>query len=137
MKLKLLNVLTVGLVALALLTPGFIVFSVVWGNHIELVKAQNLTCEFNKINVNAQSLTPPSNQALASTTSSNHHFFPHLLTLVNQYKILTILQWLFIVTPIGIGVGIIGYDRYLVYRAAVLREQVEMLERMWQHSIEQ
>jgi hypothetical protein len=44
---------------------------------------------------------------------------------------------LVLATPICIGLGIIGYDRYLVYRAAVFKAQVEMLEKLWQQSIEQ
>lgn len=47
------------------------------------------------------------------------------------------MQWFFLLTPICVGLGIIAYDRYLVYRNAVFQEQVEMLERLWQQSIEQ
>ncbi len=36
--------------------------------------------------------------------------------------------------PIGFCLGIALHDRYLVYRAAVLQSQVEMLERLWQRS---
>lgn len=50
---------------------------------------------------------------------------------------MNILQWIFLITPICIGVLIIAYDRYLVYRSAVLKAQIAMLERMWQESIEQ
>ena len=50
---------------------------------------------------------------------------------------MTILQWLLVAVPIGIGLAILLYDRYLVYRSAVFRSQVEMLERLWQQSIEQ
>jgi uncharacterized membrane protein YqjE len=45
MKVKLLNVLTVSLVTLALISPGAVVFAIVWGQHREFVKTQNLFCD--------------------------------------------------------------------------------------------
>ncbi|WP_413174476.1 hypothetical protein [Anabaena azotica] len=142
MKLKLLNVLTVSLVTLAILSPGIIVFNLIWGRHIELVKTQNLSCQVTKIkkdysplSLQPESINTP--QFPANKKLSQHNFFVQLQILAEQYKIATILQWLVLCTPIGIGFGILGYDRYLVYRAAVLKAQVEMLERLWQQSIEQ
>ncbi|TAF09398.1 MAG: hypothetical protein EAZ77_05160 [Nostocales cyanobacterium] len=142
MKLKILNVLTVGLVTLVVLAPGIIVFNLIWERHLELVKTQNFSCEVTKINQGYEplSLQPQSIntlQSLADKKLSQHSFFVQLQILAEQYKIATILQWLVLATPICIGFGIIGYDRYLVYRAAVLKAQVEMLERLWQQSIEQ
>ncbi|MBD2295265.1 hypothetical protein H6G06_17720 [Anabaena sphaerica FACHB-251] len=142
MKLKILNVLTVGLVALAVLSPGIIVFNLIWGRHIELVRTQNLSCELTKINKGSDSLSlqPQSITTLQSPANqklSQHNFFVQMQILVEQYKIATILQWLVLTIPICIGFGIIGYDRYLVYRAAVFKAQVEMLEKLWQQSIEQ
>ncbi|MBE9199901.1 MULTISPECIES: hypothetical protein [unclassified Nodularia (in: cyanobacteria)] len=141
MKVKLLNVLTVCLVTLVVLSPGLVVFSIVWGRHIEFVKMQNLTCEINK--------NPPDNSALFSPavgTSlsqyqtkkeiSDRNFVNRLLIAAEQYRLASILQWFVIITPIFVGLGIIIYDRYLVYRAAILKQQVEMLERLWQQRIE-
>ncbi|MEB3149536.1 MAG: hypothetical protein VKL60_10975 [Sphaerospermopsis sp.] len=142
MKLKIFNVLTVGLVTLAVLSPGIIVFNLIWGRHLELVKTQNLSCELTKINPGYASFSF-SNQSvntLESLTQKKipaNNFFLQLQMIVEQYKIVTILQWLVLATPICIGLGIIAYDRYLVYRAAVFKAQVEMLERLWQQSIEQ
>lgn len=142
MKLKILNVLTVGVVTLAVLAPGIIVFNLIWGRHIELVKTQNLSCQVTNINQGSEfvSLQPKSINNLQSPThdkSSTHNFFVQLQMLIEQYKIAKILQWLVLTTPICIGLGIIAYDRYLVYRAAVFKAQVEMLEKLWQQSIEQ
>ena len=58
MKVKLLNVLTVSLVTLALISPGVVVFDIVWGQHREFVKTQNLSCELSKINIASPALVP-------------------------------------------------------------------------------
>jgi hypothetical protein len=142
MKVKLLNVLTVCLVTLAVVSPGLVVFGVIWGRHIELVKTQNLSCAINHNNlVNPalfhQQKSKSTSQYQANIKISNRNFLKQMQVGIEQYQIVTILQWLFLFTPICIGLGIIGYDRYLVYRAAVFKAQVEMLERLWQQSIEQ
>jgi len=141
MKAKLLNVLTVCLVTLAVLSPGLVVFSVVWVRHIEFVKTQKLPFEVNKIN--------PANTTLSTTNTTQNLYQPQVSTqlsdqnIVNQlltteqYQLAVILQWFILLTPVLIGLGIIVYDRYLIYRAAVLKAQIEMLERLWQQSIEQ
>lgn len=142
MKLKILNVLTVSMVTLAVLAPGIIVFNLVWGQHIELVKTQNLSCQVTNINQGSEplSLQPKSINTLQSPVYkklSPHNFFVKLKIIVQQYKIVAILQWIVLSIPILIGFGVIAYDRYLIYRAAVFKAQVEMLERLWEHSIEQ
>ncbi|KZL49138.1 hypothetical protein A2T98_14440 [Nodularia spumigena CENA596] len=141
MKVKLLNVLTVCFITLVVLSPGLVVFSMVWARHIEFVKMQNLSGEINK-NI-------PEDSALFSQTSgtilsqyqtnneiSDRNLVNRLLIAAEQYRLASILQWFVLITPIFVGLGIIVYDRYLVYRAAILREKVEMLERLWQQSIE-
>jgi hypothetical protein len=142
MKVKLLNVLTVSLVTLALISPGVIVFAIVWGQHREFVKTQNLSCELQKINIASPKLSSQpqisnTQSSLVKVKLSERNFLHQLQMAAKKYKLATILQWLFLVTPICIGIGIIAYDRYLVYRAAVLKEHIAMLERMWQQSIEQ
>ncbi|MBW4428746.1 MAG: hypothetical protein KME50_31055 [Nostoc desertorum CM1-VF14] len=140
MKAKLLNFLTVCVVTLTVLSPGLVVFGIVWERHLELVKSQNLACEVNKIIKDAPALAPQiegTHFPQTSIQSSDRNVIHQMLTVAEQYKFATILQWFFLLTPICIGLGILFYDRYLVHRAAVLKEQVEMLERLWQHSIEQ
>jgi hypothetical protein len=142
MKVKLLKVLTVGLVTLALISPGLVVFTIVWGQHREFVKTQNLSCELPKINIASSQLVPQTKiintqPSLVKVKLSKSNFLHQLKIAAKKYKLVTILQWLFLVTPICIGVGIIAYDRYLIYRAAVLKEHIAMLEKMWQQSIEQ
>jgi hypothetical protein len=142
MKVKLLIVLTVCIVTLAVLSPAILVFSMVYGRHIELVKAQNSTCEMNN-NSRANDFLVSQNEGVPFTSNqesistSKPNLETQNLTAVEQYQLATILEWFFLITPIYVGLGIIGYDRYLVYRNAVFQEQVEMLERLWQQSIEQ
>jgi hypothetical protein len=141
MKVKLLNVLTVCLVTLAVLSPGLVVFSLVWVRHTEFVKTQKIEFEANKINsANTTLFSATTNQNLeptqVSTQLSDQNLVNQLLT-AEQYKLAVLLQWFILLTPVFIGLGIIVYDRYLIYRAAVLKEQIEMLERLWQQSIEQ
>jgi hypothetical protein len=142
MKVKFLNVLTVCLVTLAVLFPGLVVLSVVWGRHIELVKTQNLACEFKNNSAGNTTLSPQiagtnSSQSQPSIQLSDRNAVNQVLTAVEQYKLAAIVQWVVLLTPIFVGLGIIVYDRYLVYRAALLQEQIEMLERLWRQGIEQ
>ena len=136
MKAKLLNVLTVCVVTLAVLSPEIVVFGIVWERHLELVKSQNLAYEVNNTTIDAPQ-TEGTHSPQTNIQSSDRNVVHQMLTVAEQYKFGTILQWFFLLTPICIGLGILFYDRYLVHRAAVLKEQVEMLERLWQQSIEQ
>ncbi|MEH2048993.1 hypothetical protein [Nostoc sp.] len=140
MKAKLLNVLTVCVVTLAVLSPELVVFGIIWERHLELVKSQNLAYQVNHTTTDAPALPPQTegtHSPQTSIPSSDRNVVHQMLTVAEQYKFATILQWFFLLTPICVGLGILFYDRYLVHRAAVLKEQVEMLERLWQQSIEQ
>ncbi|MEH1825121.1 MAG: hypothetical protein V7L22_07095 [Nostoc sp.] len=140
MKAKLLNVLTVCIVTLAVLSPELVVFGIIWERHLELVKSQNLVYQVNHTTTDAPALAPQTEGTHSPQTniqSSDRNVVHQMLTVAEQYKFATILQWFFLLTPICVGLGILFYDRYLVHRAAVLKEQVEMLERLWQQSIEQ
>ncbi|BAY19044.1 hypothetical protein NIES2109_51450 [Nostoc sp. HK-01] len=134
MKVKLLNVLTVCLVTLIVISPAMVALKVVWEKHGELVKAQNLTCEVNNINKVNQALEPV---VTAGVNNCDRQIVNQPPTTDFVYKLAIILQWFILLTPVCIGLGILVYDRYLVHRAAVFQEQVEMLERLWQQSIEQ
>ena len=58
MKAKVLNVLTVCVITLTMLSPGLVVFGIIWERHLDLVKSQNLAYEVNKITKDAPTLTP-------------------------------------------------------------------------------
>jgi hypothetical protein len=102
---------------------------------------QNLVCEIHKIYSGSsaellqEANTNPS-QYQTNNATFDHNLVNRLLVVAEQYRLASILQWFVLITPIFVGLGIIVYDRYLVYRAAMLREQVEMLEKLWQQSIE-
>ncbi|MGI8504115.1 MAG: hypothetical protein ACR2LR_23720 [Hassallia sp.] len=137
MRSRIVNILTVCLVTLAVLSPGVVVFGIIWGRHIELLEIKNSTYAVNQIGTdNADEALQ---QRLLTTKEEDTKPNPaqEILTTVEQYKIATLLEWFFLFFPICIGLAILFYDRYLVYRAAVLQEQIEMLERLWQQSIEQ
>jgi len=79
MKVKFLNLLTVSLVTLALISPGIIVFAIVWGQHKEFVKTQNLSCELQKINIAPPALVPQpkiinTQLSLVKSQPSDHNF---------------------------------------------------------------
>jgi hypothetical protein len=131
MKSKFLHVLAVGFVTLAILSPGLVIFGIVWEKHVELVKTQNLCCEVIRTNLDNHSLN------LSPRKNVDRGFIQQIQIVAGQYKISTIFQWFILGTPICLGLGIFAYDRYLVYRAAVLRRQIQMLERLWEQSIEQ
>lgn len=91
MKVKLLNVLTVSLLTLALISPGIAVFNVVWGQHREFVKTQNLSCESQTINIASSKNvstakiinTQPS---LLQTKSSENDFLHQVQIVVKNIK---------------------------------------------------
>jgi hypothetical protein len=142
MRLKFLHVLTVCVVTLAVLSPDIVVFDLVWGKHIELIESQQITCKISnncatEIASTSQEQSTNLSHDLAGMQLSDANIVRQIITAYEQYKIAKLLEWFFLLVPICIGLGIILYDRYLVYRAAIFQQQVEMLERLWQQSIEQ
>ncbi|WP_427162437.1 hypothetical protein ACQFX9_13305 [Aliinostoc sp. HNIBRCY26] len=139
MKPKLLNVLTVCLVALAVISPGLVVLSLVWEKHTEFVRTQKFSPDINKISpINSQSSSDhKSSLSQIVTPLPPHQNMNQVVTIIDTYKLAIIIQWFIVLIPILVGLGITIHDRYIVYRASILKEQVEMLERLWQQSIEQ
>lgn len=142
MRVKFVNVFTVFVITVTVISPALLVFNMVWEKHIELIKTQILACEISKncVSINTSSLQTKASfdsQYQTSNQSSTLTLKNHNLTIAEQYQLAILLQWFFLLIPILFGLGIIAYDRYLVYRAAVFQEQVEMLERLWRQSIEQ
>ncbi|NMG06913.1 hypothetical protein [Brasilonema sp. UFV-L1] len=141
MKLKLVQLLTVCTVTLVVLSPEIVVFSMVWERHMEQVQTKGLACEVNQSHTNQAALVLQegikSDQGKSHVESSLSNFVKQSLNNTKPDKVVKILQWFFLLFPVLLGILIFLYDRYLIYRAAVFEQQVEMLERLWQEGIEQ
>ena len=135
MKFKLVQFLTVCVVTVLVLSPGLVVFSMVWERHMELVQTKNLACQLNQSHTSevglARTQEEKSDQDRSNVYSATHFVEPSL-TNTKDYNIVKTLQWFFLLFPIFLGIVVFFYDRYLIYRAAVFQQQVEMLERLWQ-----
>lgn len=59
---------------------------------------------------------------------------PQFFTPTEQSTISDVLLCVTYLLPLGLGLGIFLYDRYANYRAALLRQQINVLERIWQRS---
>jgi hypothetical protein len=139
MKFKFVQVLTVCLVAVLVLSPDLAVFSMVWQQHIELVQTKSLACEIAQSRISQVELaSTQTSQKLVQDRDVNSatNFVNQSLTNTQPYTFVKTLQWFFVLFPICFGILVFFYDRYLIYRTAVFQQQVEMLERLWQ-SIEQ
>ncbi|WP_414580939.1 hypothetical protein [Scytonema sp. PCC 10023] len=134
MKFKLVQFLTVCLVTVLVLSPELVVFSMVWERHMELVQTKSLACQLNQSYTSEIGLTPTQDKSEQDRFNihSATNFVKQSLANTEQYKIIKILRWFFLLFPIFLGTLVFLYDRYLVYRAAVFQQQVEMLERLWQ-----
>jgi hypothetical protein len=106
---KILSYLAVGAIAIAVLSPSAAVLGAVWEQHIELLNTQNLVEEVN----NRQ------------------------IVILHHAEIADFFIWLSFFLPICVCAGIFVYDRYQSYRTTTLKQQIEMLERVWQRSIYQ
>ena len=141
MKFRLVQLLTVCTVTLVVLSPEIVVFSMVWERHMELAQTKNSTCEANQNSTSQVGLAlregKKSYQDSSSVEFSVTNFVKQSLNHKKTDKTVKILQWFLLLFPIILGLLVFFYDRYLIYRAGVFQQQVEMLERLWQQGIEQ
>ncbi|MBO3457934.1 hypothetical protein G7B40_036380 [Aetokthonos hydrillicola Thurmond2011] len=107
MKPNLLRFLTVCLLTLVVLSPALGVISLVWMHHLDFIATQHLLYAVK----DAQQL---------STNRENTTIY--------------VLVCLMFFAPISLCSGIALHNRYVLYRAAVLRRQVEILEKLWQRN---
>ncbi len=137
MNSKLVNVCAVCLITLALLLPAATVFGVVWEKHLEFVKTQQNISYSQTIN-NEYSASSLQTSSLINNDYSKLHLNSNekKLNLSDKYQIRNSWRWIFLFVPFCIGTAIYLYDRYLVYRANLFQQQVEMLEKLWQQSLE-
>ncbi len=45
-----------------------------------------------------------------------------------------LLGFLYFVLPVGLGLGIFLHDKYYAYRSNLVKEQIDLLERLWKQS---
>ncbi|MBR8833129.1 MAG: hypothetical protein DSM106950_03550 [Stigonema ocellatum SAG 48.90 = DSM 106950] len=137
MKCKFVNILTVCLITLAVLSPELLVFGVVWEQHMSLEQIQILAYKGNEISTGKLAFSPKQEEIVSDRDKTNNKFFDttfveQFLPYTKNYKFVKILQWFFLCIPIFLGILTLVYDRYLMYRAAIFQQQVQMLERLWQ-----
>jgi hypothetical protein len=141
MKAKLIQLLTVSLVTLVILSPEILVFGVIWQNHLELEKT-NLSIQSD----NLYQATSLQNNYLDNSNSSQQNVkkIPILnsenqehLDLLDTFKIILLLELSLFSLPIGLGTIFFLYDKYLMHRNNTYQKQIELLEEIWQYNIEQ
>ena len=66
--------------------------------------------------------------------SATANVVPQLLSSDQQRVIVNILLGIGFFIPCGTLLGIFLYDKYCAYRSAVLKEQIELLERLWKQT---
>lgn len=138
MNSKLVNVFAVCLITLAVLFPSLIMFGVVWEKHIEFVETQqNISNYHQNVNTECSTLMLEINSPMESDCS--HSYLNSSETnprISDRSQTNHLWRWVFLFLPFCPIVLICLYDRYLVYRAHIFQKQVEMLEKLWQQSLE-
>jgi len=152
MKFKLFNILTICLATSGLLALATATFGQNVGRKINVESAQPLVCvkEEQHLLCDVEKSRQPDkkeagNQAAVKLAqvpvplkSSTVTAVGQLLSPAQQKTIANmILGFSYLVLPCGLALGIFLYDKYFVYRSAVLNEQIEFLERLWKQSTEQ
>ncbi|AFY58866.1 hypothetical protein Riv7116_6538 [Rivularia sp. PCC 7116] len=139
MNVKLVNLFTVCLITLAVIFPSLAVFGLVWDKHLEFVEMQQNISAYSQTIDNDCSASFITTSSLIDNSFSNLYTNPDEtnLNLSDKYQSSNLWRWFFLFVPFCIGTVIYFYDRYLVHRAHVFQQQVEMLEKLWQQSLEQ
>jgi len=137
MNLKLANVFAVGLITLAIIFPSLTVFGWVWEKHLDFVETQQNISTYNQMTDSECSASLLQTNSLLEPDLSNLYLNSNEtnLDLSDNYQTRHLWRWFFLFIPFCIGTVIYFYDRYLVYRANVFQQQVEMLEKLWQQSL--
>ena len=139
MNLKLVNIFAVSLITFAIVFPSLTVFGWVWEKHVEFVKTQQNVAIYKQITDSECSAYLLQTNSLINQDLSNLYLNSNEtnLSLSENYQTHNLWRWFFLFIPFCIGTIIYFYDRYLVYRANIFQQQVEMLEKIWQQSLEQ
>ncbi len=159
MKTKLFNLITVFLATSGWVVPAQAAIvghtlerhtDVEEAQHLICVKeAQHFLCDFES-GREAQKAHPlgyhqgtsnkgdvESAKAIQNHNSSHTTVVPPLLSPAQQKSVADLLLgFIYFVLPGGLVLGIFLYDKYCVYRAAVIKKQIESLERLWQSDLD-
>ncbi|MBF2065941.1 MAG: hypothetical protein IGS39_16200 [Calothrix sp. C42_A2020_038] len=127
MKTKLLNICTVCLVTLAILSPEIVVFGIIWQQRLQL--NQNYS-SIHQVSPLQHHIYPHDTFISNPYNGFNHDFW----FIINKFRIIFLLEFLLISIPVGIGISVYVYEKYLIYRAEFYRKKVEKLEEMWNKS---
>lgn len=138
---KLVNVFAVCLITLIIIFPSLTVFGLIWEKHLEFVTTRENISTYKQTISNecsASSLQTDYfiNNDYSKLYTSNEKKLEKNQNLSEKHQIRNLGRWLFLFVPFCIGTAIYFYDRYLVYRQAIFQQQVEMLEKLWQQSLE-
>ena len=141
MNSKLVNVFAVCLITVVLIFPSLAVFGLVWEKHLEFVTTQQNILTYNQTIGNECSASLLQSNSLINNDysqlyTSNETNLEKNHYLSDKHQIRNLGRWIFLFVPFCIGTAIYLYDRYLVYRANIFQQQVEMLEKLWQQSLE-
>lgn len=85
-------------------------------------------------NYSTQTTEIAKNISTTASLSATANVTPPLLSPSQQGLICDILLAIAYSLPIGVGLGIFLHHRYVNYRSAILQEQIQTLERIWQKS---
>lgn len=97
--------------------------------HLVCVKeAQHFICQPDASSQPVQGSTPTNTNQITATMQ------PQVLTSTQQEWISNLLIGMAYLLPVGLGLGIFMYDRYMRYRATLLQHHIETLERIWQQN---
>ena len=101
--------------------------------HLTCIKqAEHFICQSQKTVQTGENLGQ--HQSTTGATRVTATVVPQFLSPAQQKLISNILIGLTYLLPVGLGLGIWMCNRYARYRSAFLKQQVEVLERIWQQS---
>ncbi|MEC4816667.1 MAG: hypothetical protein SAK29_25880, partial [Scytonema sp. PMC 1069.18] len=108
MRSKLVQICTVGLITLLVLSPELVILSIIWEQHIEWVQTQGLSCDVNQSSEEQVGLASLQDGYNSYENNSNSQFADtkfnqRSLTNTQNYKIVKILQLFFLLFPIFVG----------------------------------
>jgi len=144
MKFQLFNLLTFCLATSGFLAPaqaasvqsGSLPINIGEAERLVCVKeAAHLVCNVEKSGQHqsgSNQAAAKSEQTTQSLKSSNAIVVPQLLNPQEQKSTANILLWLSYLLPCGLVLGIFLADSCCAYRSNMIKQQIELLEKLWQ-----